>query len=263
MTLKRAYGVCALSVVPVRMEPSNKSEVGTQLLFGDLLIIHQVSDDVKWALVEVVSDGYKGWVDVLQIIQVGEEYFIEYQKLKWPVCKELIGLVQGMGKFFPIVMGSTLPFYNDGTVIIGKDIYRFQGEVLFVQSNPNYRFLESVAKYYIGAPYMWGGKSHFGIDCSGFTQQVLKMTGFDVPRDAYLQAECGESVDYSNRMPGDLVFFHNAHGKVIHVGILLEENRIIHASGEVRIDVLNETGILNTSKNLYSHKLHSIKRILG
>jgi len=259
--LLEIYGVCDLSVVPVKLEPSDKSEIGTQLLFGELFTILNKSQDGKWVYIEIVQDQYKGWIDSKQYEPVSKEYFTEFQKLQWPVCKDVMGVIQGNGKYFPILMGSTLPFYNNGTVIIGKNILRFDGEAQFINNTPDLKFLERTAKFYLSAPYLWGGKSHFGIDCSGFTQQVMRFCGKQLPRDAYQQAECGFKKPYSERLPGDLAFFHNAHGTVVHVGILLDQNVIIHASGEVRIDVLDENGILNKEKNIYTHKLSSINQI--
>ncbi|MFN3404129.1 MAG: NlpC/P60 family protein [Cytophagaceae bacterium] len=258
-----SYGICSLSVVPVRTEPSDKAELGSQLLFGDVFTITGRSEDGKWVSIVQLQDEYKGWIDVKQYEEVGPEYYSEYKKLTWPVVNDMIGLVQGAGKVFPILMGSSLPFFYEEKVIIGKNILKYTGEVSLVAPNPDFGLIERNSRLFIGAPYLWGGKTHFGIDCSGFVQQVLKMSGYKIPRDAYLQAEAGIKVDKNEARPGDLAFFHNAHGKIFHVGILLSNQHIIHASGEVRIDIFDETGIFNPQKQSYTHKLASIVRILG
>jgi cell wall-associated NlpC family hydrolase len=121
--------------------------------------------------------------------------------------------------------------------------------------------LAAVYQHFLNSPYLWGGKSVFGIDCSGFVQQVLKMFGIKLLRDAYLQAEQGQPVQSLQEAKlGDLAFFQNEKGKVTHVGIMLDEGKIIHASGQVRIDTLNKDGIV-TEAGERTHSLHSVRRI--
>jgi cell wall-associated NlpC family hydrolase len=244
------------------MEPSDKAEMGSQLLFGDSFTIESKSPDQKWVYVEIAFDGYRGWIDFKQYKEISREYFDELNSLPAPFCKDLIGLVKNQRRFIPILMGSIVPFYHNGIIDLGNDRSEFQGELHYARHTKDYANIERIAKQYLGAPYLWGGKCHFGIDCSGFVQQVYKMCGYKLPRDSWNQAECGAIVNFDHHSPGDLAYFSSPQGKVVHVGIILNYSQIIHASGEVRIDRLDENGIFNEQRGVYSHKLYSIRRLL-
>ena len=138
--------------------------------------------------------------------------------------------------------------------------HKFEGESILPQKSKNK--LTETAYFFLNAPYLWGGKSILGIDCSGFTQLVFSLSGIQIPRDAYQQEKIGESVDFVDIKPFDLVFFINDKNRVHHVGIALENSQIIHASGQVRIDSLTNEGIIHSLSNELTHRLHSIKRIL-
>jgi cell wall-associated NlpC family hydrolase len=159
-----------------------------------------------------------------------------------------------------LLPGSILPFYSKNIFLIGHQEYKLEGNhIRMSQAEMN---LAEVAVTYLKSPYLWGGKTPFGIDCSGFTQQVFSICGIRLPRDAWQQASCGTAVDHlEDAQPGDLAFFDNDKNRIIHVGIIFEKNKIIHASGEVRIDLLDRKGIWNKDKNLYSHKLRNIQRM--
>jgi cell wall-associated NlpC family hydrolase len=162
-----------------------------------------------------------------------------------------------------IVPGSTLPFYKDGQFKINNEKYEFPGSVIKPDPSKFKAELEAAAKFYLHAPYLWGGKSTFGIDCSGLTQMTFKHFGIKILRDARQQAEQGTEVKSIEDIElGDLAFFDNAEGKVIHVGIMLDAKTIIHASGRVKIDTFNEQGIYSKELERYTHKLHSVKRYI-
>jgi hypothetical protein len=260
-TIQEIYGICHLSVVPIRMEPSDKAEIGSQLLFGDIFTATKKTEDSKWIYIETKYDEYLGWIDYKQFKEVSKEYFDTYNNTPSPLSNGLMGLIKGDKRFFPIVMGSTLPLLKNNIVRLDNEYYAFEGEFIYPQKT-NAGAIEQSARFYLHSPYLWGGKCHFGIDCSGFVQQVYKINGYELPRDSFKQAEVGQNVPFNDALPGDLAYFHNVNGRVIHVGILLPGKQIIHASGEVRIDLLDENGIFNVERKIYTHKLSVIRRVL-
>jgi len=260
-TIQEIYGVCHLSVVPMRMEPSDKAEIGSQLLFGEVFTATKKSDDNKWIYIETLFDEYLGWIDFKQFKEVSKEYFDTYKNNPSPLSKGLMGLIKGEKKFFPVMMGSTLPLFKNNIVRLDDEYFEYEGEFVYPQKT-NAAFIEQTARFYLHSPYLWGGRCHFGIDCSGFVQQVYRLNGYTLPRDSFQQAEMGMSIPFNEILAGDLAFFHNVNGRIIHVGIVLPSNQIIHASGEVRIDILDENGIFNVDRKVYSHKLSVIRRII-
>ncbi|HXA01585.1 MAG TPA: C40 family peptidase [Cytophagaceae bacterium] len=257
------YGICHLSIVPVRLEPAEHAELGTQLLFGDVFVIEETSPDKKWIRITITSDNYSGWIDTKQFRRISRQYYDLILTYESPLSKGLIGLLQSDKRFIPILMGSNLPFYKNGTVTLEGEVLTYQGEIIYAKRTNDPKHLEAVAHYYLGAPYLWGGKGHFGIDCSGFVQQTFKFCGYNLPRDAWQQAECGIDVPFSGSRGGDMAFFSDDAGKISHVGIITQSGQIIHASGEVRIDHFDAKGILNLEKRVYSHRLVSIKRLFN
>ena len=258
------FAVCQLSVVPVRANPSDVEEIVTQLLFGELVEILEASKAKKnWCKIRCDYDGYEGWMDIRQLRRIGEMDADMYRR-NHAFCLDLTAILTNNNHFLPITMGAILPMFDGMNLQLGDKHYAFNGQAVqnkAIKATPE--LIIKFARRYLFAPYLWGGKSPFGIDCSGFTQTVFRMAGIRLRRDASQQVEQGRLVDFVDQtQAADLAFFENDKGKIVHVGIVLEGNQIIHAAGQVRIDRLDHQGIYNEERNLYSHKLRLIKRFL-
>ncbi len=257
------YGICNLSIVPCRQEPANRSEMVSQLLFGDAFTI--LEEQEEWIKIRTAADNYESWISNKQYAPVRERTFEELQNLPRYYCNELIGIIQDMRnqQAFPIVMGSVLPFLNNKDLYIENQSYRFEGQAQLSDQKNNTEQLMQTACLFLNAPYLWGGRSALGIDCSGFMQLVYKMNGYALPRDAWQQAELGEPLSFVEEAEaGDLAFFDNEEGRIIHVGMVMNDQQIIHASGRVRIDRFDHYGIFHSERKKYSHMLRVIKRII-
>ncbi|PVX52226.1 SH3 domain-containing protein [Balneicella halophila] len=263
MTLDFLYGIVLLSMIPVRYEPAEQSEMVTQLMFGDTFRV--IEEDGNWLHIRNDFDNYEGWVYNRTVFQLDEETYREITESRPAIVASFQATVQEEDKpLTHIVQGSSLPNYNHETQTfrVGDRVFHFDGEVATTPENCRTQLIEN-AKTYLNAPYLWGGKSAYGIDCSGFVQQVSKVVGIKLPRDASQQVLLGDDVSFlENVKPGDLAFFDNEEGRIIHVGILLSKDRIIHASGQVRIDSIDQEGIYNLELGEYTHNLRTIKKII-
>jgi hypothetical protein len=254
------FGICLLSHIAGRREGSDKSEMVTQLLFGDAYAVVEVQE--KWVKIKTHFDDYDCWISKNQHFEITEKTYGELLSAPLVLSDDLVQVVQEGSTYLPIVMGSTLPLFKDGELKIENRTFLFDGKWIEPADINKGKILE-YAFMYLNAPYLWGGKSPFGIDCSGFTQMVYKLCGYNLPRDAYQQFELGTSHSFVEEAEaGDLAFFDNEAGKIVHVGIVVEPGKIIHASGKVRIDNLDHQGIFNKELNQYTHRLRIIKNLL-
>lgn len=254
------FGICNLTISPMRADHSDRAEIVSQLLFGDSVSILKSYEN--WLYVEGARDGYQGWVDFKQITVVSEMGFEREKDNKWVAPLQFDNQLRDeKNNVYHIQAGSSLPGFQNSTCKIGEKVFKLDFEPLNVSDNG--ATLLQTAQFFLNAPYLWGGKSQFGIDCSGFTQLVFKMHGISLQRDASMQADQGNLVDFlMEANAGDVAFFDNDEGKITHVGILLDNQRIIHASGKVRIDSIDDQGIFNKELNKYTHKLRIIKRMI-
>lgn len=251
-------GICRLSIVPVRAEGNDRAEVVTQLLFGDHYEVLAAAENNDWLKIKIHFDGYEGWIDRKQHYHISEAYFNQVNNSDYKICTDLTSSILFSKHHITIVLGSILPISTNEIFKVEEQL-AFNGEAKSLSQRREFDFLKQVAFKYINAPYLWGGRSPFGIDCSGFVQNVFRISGYKLPRDAYQQADMGELVEATK--PGDLAFFAK-ESKIDHVGICIGKDEIIHASGKVRVDRINDEGIKHADSGQLTHKLHSIRRIL-
>jgi gamma-D-glutamyl-L-lysine dipeptidyl-peptidase len=257
-----AYGVCRLSMIPVRAESSDRVELVTQLLFGDHYEVTEISADKKWVKIRVYADQYEGWIDRKQHHEISPDYFDYLNRAEFKITTDLTTSILFNKSSLLIVMGSVIPI-SSSELFKMEAQYAFNGEAKNIGQKREFEFLKSIALKYLHAPDLWGGKSPFGIDCSGFTQMVFRIAGYGILRDASQQASQGKPVSqYKEAIAGDLAFFRNAEGKITHVGIVLPDGKVIHASGRVRIDKLTEEGIILAESGEKTHDLSHFRRIL-
>lgn len=251
------FAICNLAIVPLRLEPSDRSEMVSQVLFGDTFTVLETKE--KWSRIQLSADSYEGWIDNKQFMVISEHQFGQLQHTPRFYCADLIDYITGKNTLLSVVLGSDLSLLAFPEINLQQLV--FDGNTV-TGTQPKTNLLQT-AFLYLNAPYLWGGKTPFGIDCSGFTQMVYRLNGYNIPRDASQQARIGEPLSFIEESEvGDLAFFDNEEGQIIHVGIIMEDNYIIHAHGKVRIDRLDHLGILNIDSGRHTHKLRVIKKII-
>jgi gamma-D-glutamyl-L-lysine dipeptidyl-peptidase len=256
------YGVCRLSLIPMRMEPSHKAEQANQLLFGEHYEVLEADNSRQWIRIRTNFDRYEGWINGKQHHSVSREYFLYNDKAEFKITTELTTSMLYHKSRLIILLGSIIPI-SSSELFKMEEQFAFNGEAKNLGLKREYDFLKAIAFKYLNSPYQWGGKSPFGIDCSGFVQMVFKICGYRLYRDSLQQAGQGKSVgSFHDAIAGDLAFFTSGSKSIDHVGIVLEEDKIIHASGRVRIDHFTEEGILNLDTKIFTHELVQVKRVI-
>jgi hypothetical protein len=240
---------CAdVPVVPIRSEPRDAAEMVTQLLAGELAELIE-SGEKDWVRVRCVHDDYEGWCDRKMLANCAPNPSYRLFERQW----EGVRASDGARVFFS--MGTSFAVQN-GEVQIGGRSYHGT-----MPSSHSADQLVELAKLWLGTPYLWGGRSIWGVDCSGLVQVLHELAGLELPRDASDQFDVARPVEWSDRKPGDLAFFANPEGRIVHVGILSGDNEILHAAGEVRIDNLTADGIVHALSSRQTHKLAGLGRV--
>ncbi|MDP9081824.1 MAG: C40 family peptidase [Bacteroidota bacterium] len=250
------YGICNLSIIPLRAEANDRSEQVSQVLFGETFEITEWKDN--WVRIITSLDNYPGWISKLQFNMLGHLAYKRILQTPPPITHRAVTqawkITNNSILYLPI--GSSLSFLEGTTCRIGDEKFEIIGEIGETEN------IAITASSFLNAPYLWGGRTHFGIDCSGFTQAVFRSQGINLKRDASMQVEQGHVINSLNDARlGDLAFFENQEGKIVHVGIMLNNERIIHASGKVKIDGIDQKGIYAEDQKRYTHKLTTVKRL--
>lgn len=247
------YGICHLSIAPLRFESSDKSELVSQLLYGDHFKI--IEKRKNWSKIRLAFDSYEGWIDTKQYQEIDENQYKTLENSDLKLSIDLVEFIEDTHEqLHPILLGSSL----NGLSILN---HKHDGHIVNGKKSKDH--IIQTAFLYLNSPYLWGGKSPFGIDCSGFTQMVYKLNGYRLLRDASQQSTQGEALSFIEESePGDLAFFDNNEGQIVHVGLIMHDNYIIHAHGKVRIDRLDHTGIYNVDQKTHTHKLRVIKKVI-
>jgi len=256
-------GIIKLSLVPLRVSDSETSEMTSQLLFGEEVKIIEVKD--RWYKVQNLMDNYYGWVDrkMIHILSTEDEAKTSTVR-KYYVSVPLLECTKAISNEKMLLAGgSVLHNLLDGKFKIGDEEFYVNISTSEDSTENSGQLIVELAKQYLNSPYLWGGKSVMGIDCSGLVQVVFSMVGKMLPRDASQQVDTGIVVDFlSEVQAGDLAFFENPEGKIIHVGILINRHQIIHASGWVKIENYDSQGIISSQTGEYTHTLRVIKRLI-
>ncbi|MBS1663121.1 MAG: C40 family peptidase [Bacteroidetes bacterium] len=251
--------ICCVPVSPLRAESSHRTEMVSQLIFGECCEILEQSKE--WSRVRLKYDGYEGWCTSSHLVEVNEE---EYESEGYALTPDWVTSLEYNGHPMMVPMGSHLTAMKNGRAEWRKNRVHYKGKVYDrAAAQTDAKSIRQLTYKFLNIPYLWGGKSMFGLDCSGFTQTVYKFLNISLLRDAYQQATQGELVGFlEEAKTGDLAFFDNEEGRITHVGILLNSHEIIHASGKVRVDKIDNEGIVQSETFLRTHHLRIIKRML-
>jgi len=250
-------GICLVAFIPVRKEPNERSEMVTQLLFGEKYEI--LTEGPKFNQIRIFHDDYPGYISRECTSFIKDDFKNDFEDTIY--LSSLYVLLKDHNNNCNLIIsgGSELPKNSEYSLTFQVNGYKYS-----LVSVTNFNCKQNIfdlAKLFLGSPYLWGGKTFMGIDCSGLVQTVYKMKGFSVPRDASQQINLGNNISFKNIKKGDLAFFQNPEGKITHVGILDGEGNIIHSSGRVKIEKFVKEGIVIDETEEPSHNLHSIKRL--
>jgi hypothetical protein len=251
------YAVVSVPAAPVRRKPMHRKEMVSQLLFGETIKVLKTKGDL-WVKVRSMHDGYEGWMTNSMLEAVDEATAATRSVF---AGTSLLNTISIGDKKLNVPVGSSLPFFENGKGKLATEEYSFDGEYYKTDEQmPSAELVKKLTGQWLNAPYLWGGRTPLGVDCSGFVQVIYKLMGIDLPRDAWQQAQEGKAVKkFADSQAGDLVFFDNKED-IVHVGILLGDGQVIHASGKVRVDPIDKKGITNKQSGLQNSRLRAIRR---
>ncbi len=252
------YALINVPAAPVRRKPLHRKEMVSQLLFGEAVEVLKTRGDL-WVKIRGLHDGYEGWITNTLLQETDE---LTATTTNAFATMSLLDTITVDNKILHIPVGSSLPFFADGKGRLGKTEYKFDGKVLKRdEQQPGTELVKQLTMPWLNAPYLWGGRTPLGVDCSGFVQVIFKLMGIDMPRDAWQQAQAGRPVKkFSEARTGDLAFFASKED-ITHVGILLDNGEIIHASGKVRIDKIDKKGIISADTGERTLRLRAVRRV--
>jgi cell wall-associated NlpC family hydrolase len=250
--------ICENVFVPLRSGPSHKSEMLSQVLFGEK---YRITDKIgHWYKIETLFDNYSGWIDINHLQQTKDNgnlnsHVLNRSLLCYKNDKTKLVLEAGCEIYDPD--------FENKVFSVGEDYFSAGSDFSSACFATGGSITDTAMKF-INSPYIWGGRIPSGIDCSGFVQLVYKIHSINIPRDSWQQAEAGENISFIDEaVPGDLVLFDDERGRITHVGMTLSKGLVIHASGRVRIDTIDHQGIYKNEIKGYSHKLRTIRRIIN
>ncbi len=246
-----------IPLAAMRSEPSDRAEMVSQLLFGEKVEV--IDRQEQWLLVKCEHDGYQGWAD-----EKGFRFADEVTGSIYVVISPVAEFTNEKGEGLHLALGSKGASQDGKSIMYRNHVWTLStGNMAMANRVFSLKEMLRFGMQLLHAPYLWGGRSVLGVDCSGLTQVLFALGGVQIPRDASQQVELGEEVAFvQNLQAGDLAFFGKAEASITHVGILLDSNRILHASGEVRIDRLDQQGIYNVDQKKYTHHLRVVKRLI-
>lgn len=252
-----AFVICMVPAAPLRKESAHRSEMVSQLLFGEIADV--LEEGKLFVKLRCLYDNYEGWCQLSQLTVIDEALVKQNTNV---LSDDWTSIIDVNGQPMHISMGSSLGLLQNGKINIGKNVVSYNGKTCDPSvSKITGELVKEKAFQYMNTAYLWGGRSVFGIDCSGFVQQVFRFFNISLPRDAYLQAGVGEAVGFLQEATcGDLAYFDNEEGRITHVGLLLNNDTIIHSSGKVRVDKIDSMGIISSDTGERTHKLRIIKR---
>ncbi|RFM27705.1 C40 family peptidase [Deminuibacter soli] len=250
------YVACIVAAAPLRATNSHRSEMVSELLLGEFAEVLETEKD--FLKIRTLFDQYEGWCQASQLAEVDEQ-IAGLRPTGYTLTRDASAMLNGL----PVQLPLATPVYKtQNPFALGKYELSYL-ETAAAMLHFSAATIEQTARLFLHVPYLWGGRTSFGIDCSGFTQQVYKTMGIALLRDASMQATMGTDVGFLEETRcGDLAFFDNAEGRITHVGILLNNETIIHSSGRVRIDKIDHQGIVNVDTAQRTHQLRMIRRMV-